>query len=108
MHQLRAAMLDAATPERVAEVVMKLGDQAAAGDVASAKIYLDHVCGKPVQALSLANPDGSPLGGDLAVLQRAILTALAPHPEARYAVGRALMALRSDGDGRNNDAGDGA
>src|SRR6478736_3466137 len=69
MHELRAALLDAATPEQTAAIIRKMGEQAAAGDVPSARVYLDYVCGKPVQALELSGPDGEPLGGDLATLR---------------------------------------
>src|SRR4051794_15732551 len=63
---LKAHLLAAATPEQIRAVIVKMGEQAAAGDVPSARVYLDHVLGKPSQAIALTDADGEPLGVDLA------------------------------------------
>jgi hypothetical protein len=106
---LKAHLLAAATPEQVRAVIVKMGEQAAAGDVASAKVYLDHVLGRPGQTIQLTDPDGEPLGTDLARLRSVILGALADFPEARFKVARALLDLSSggpgDGPGPAGDAG---
>jgi hypothetical protein len=91
-------------------VIERLGVQAAAGDVASARVYLDHVLGKPAQSISITDADGDPLGTDLARVRSAILGALADDPIARYKVARALLALEPGGagDGTARDDGPGA
>ena len=65
MHRLRAALLDATTPEEVARVVKSLADKAAAGDVPACKVFLDHVCGRPTQTIEVSTPD---VDGDPAVM----------------------------------------
>ena len=101
--ELRTALVEAATPEKVKAVEESLHELAAGGDVAAAKVWLDHVVGRPVQAVELAGPDGQALG--MEVVMTAVLAALAPFPEARLAV-----AARLKGVGRGHDAepGDGA
>jgi hypothetical protein len=98
--ELRAALIEAATPEKVKAVEEALYELAVGGDVAAAKVWLDHVVGKPVQAVELAGPDGQALG--MEVVMTAVLAALAPYPEARLAV-----AARLKGVGRGHDAGPG-
>jgi hypothetical protein len=98
--ELRAALIEAATPEKVKAVEESLHELAVGGDVAAAKVWLDHVVGKPVQAVELAGPDGQALG--MEVVMTAVLAALAPYPEARLAV-----AARLKGVGRGHDAGPG-
>jgi hypothetical protein len=61
MSRLRTALLAAASPEQVQQVIRKLGEQAIAGDVAAARVYLDHVVGKPPQAIELGGLHVEPL-----------------------------------------------
>jgi hypothetical protein len=105
MHELRRALLESATPEAVREVGLKLVELARAGDVQAARLWLEHCCGKPVQAVELSGPDGAPLGGDLETLRAVVLGALDRHPEARIAVAAALLRFRSSADGPADDAG---
>jgi hypothetical protein len=56
--ELRTALVEAATPEKVRAVEESLHEVAVGGDVAAAKVWLDHVVGKPVQAVELSGPDG--------------------------------------------------
>ena len=93
-------MIEAATPEKVRAVEESLHELAVGGDVAAAKVWLDHVVGKPLQAVEVSGPDGQGLGVE--VLMTAVLAALAPFPEARLAV-----AARLKGVGRGHDAGPG-
>ena len=86
--ELRAALLECATEEKVKAVEEALHELAVGGDVAAAKVWLDHVVGKPVQAVELAGPDGQALG--MEVVMTAVLAALAPYPEARLAVAARL------------------
>jgi hypothetical protein len=58
MAELRRAVLEVETPERVRAVIDKMREQAAAGDASAARVYLDHVIGRPVQAVALTDADG--------------------------------------------------
>ena len=100
MKELRRALLECATEEKVKAVEESLHELAVGGDVAAAKVWLDHVVGKPLQAVEVSGPDGQGLGVE--VLMTAVLAALAPYPEARLAV-----AARLKGVGRGHDAGSG-
>jgi hypothetical protein len=100
MKELRRALLECATEEKVKAVEESLHELAVGGDVAAAKVWLDHVVGKPLQAVEVSGPDGQGLGVE--VLMTAVLAALAPYPEARLAV-----AARLKGVGRGHDAGPG-
>ena len=103
--ELRAALIEAATPEKVKAVEEALYELAVGGDVAAAKVWLDHVVGKPVQAVELAGPDGQALG--MEVVMTAVLAALAPYPEARLAVAARLKGVgRGHDDGPGDRAGD--
>jgi hypothetical protein len=86
--ELRAALIEAATPEKVKAVEESLHELAVGGDVAAARVWLDHVVGKPLQAVEVSGPDGQGLGVE--VLMTAVLAALAPYPEARLAVAARL------------------
>ena len=61
MKELRRALLECATEEKVKAVEESLHELAVGGDVAAAKVWLDHVVGKPVQALEVSGPDGQAL-----------------------------------------------
>jgi hypothetical protein len=100
MKELRRALLECATEEKVKAVEESLHELAVGGDVAAAKVWLDHVVGKPLQAVEVSGPDGQGVGVE--VLMTAVLAALAPYPEARLAV-----AARLKGVGRGHDAGPG-
>jgi hypothetical protein len=108
IHALRAKLLGSISDAAMGRIAKTLVKAAEAGDMDAVKILLTYSIGKPPASLALTDPDGGPLGGDLAALQQVILTTLTPHPEARYAVARALLNLRKAGDGRHADAGDGA
>jgi hypothetical protein len=105
MHQLRAALLAATSAEDVARVVKALVEKAAGGDVPACKTYLDHVCGRPMQAIEVSGLGGA--GSDVARLRAVILEALADDPLARFKVARALLTLGAEADERRDDAGDG-
>jgi hypothetical protein len=99
MARLRAALLDSATPEDVRDVGAKLAELAKGGDVAAARVYLEHVIGKAPQSVELTGPDGSPLGLDWGRVESAILAALTPFGEqARFAVALALRGIVTDAD----------
>lgn len=47
MLRLKKALLEAITAAQVARVIKKMGELGANGDVAAAKLYLEHAVGKP-------------------------------------------------------------
>jgi hypothetical protein len=106
MSDLRRGLLAATSAEDVARVVKALVEKAAAGDVPACKVFLDHCCGRPVQAVEVSGLGGA--GSDLARLRVVILEALADDPAARFKVARALLNVGAEADERRNDAGDGA
>jgi len=94
MHALRAAMLDAVTPEKMHGIVGKLVGLAEGGDLEATKILLAYTVGKPPASIALTGADGEPLGADMAEVEAAILTALKPFGEsARFSVAMALRGL---------------
>jgi hypothetical protein len=58
---LRRAWLTAATPERVMALADKLFELALAGEVRAARVWLEHVIGKPPQAVEVFIPEGKKL-----------------------------------------------
>jgi hypothetical protein len=104
MKALRRALIECVTPEKVAEVEASLYKLAIDGDVSAARVWLDHVIGRPVQAVELSGGDGGPLG--MEVVMATVMTALAPFPEARLAVAAKLKGVdRGHDDGPGDRAG---
>jgi hypothetical protein len=62
MHEYRQALLEAGDVATLAGIFRKLGELAMAGDTTAAKIYIEYLCGRPIQALELSGPDSEPLG----------------------------------------------
>ena len=58
MHELRKAAREAATPERVKEVMEKLHELALDGEIQAAVVWLSDTVGKPPQAVTVENEDG--------------------------------------------------
>ena len=97
LYELRKALLDSTSVERIKAVANKLGDLAEAGDVQAAKLYLEFVVGKPAQALEISGLDGEPLGVSVHQLRTVILAAVGDDPNGRVKVARALRALVRSG-----------
>jgi hypothetical protein len=57
MMELRGALIDATTPEKVKAVGDKLVELALAGDVSAAKVWLDHVVGRAPQTVAVTDAD---------------------------------------------------
>jgi hypothetical protein len=106
MATLRAALLDAATPEDVRAVGAKLAELAKGGDVQAARVWLEYTVGRPAQQVELTGAEGEPLGVDWNRIEAAVLAALAPFGEqARFAVALALRGVVTDA-GRAEPTGD--
>ena len=99
--EMRQSIFDAVGPDQVRAVIATMANQAADGDVAAARVFLEYTCGKPAQSIELSGPDGGPLGVDVHSVTAVIMMALADDPAARFKVAKALRgAVQVDGDGR--------
>jgi hypothetical protein len=106
MRDLRGAVLDATTPEMVGQIIKRMALAALKdGDVAAAKVVLEYACGRPVQGIELAGPDGEPLGLDVARLIALITEALPGDrfAEARFAVAARFKQLSTEADDAGRD-----
>jgi hypothetical protein len=81
MAEMRAAMLDAVTPEAVADATRKLAEMAATGDLQAIRLLFDYVVGKPVPGVTSLDP-----GPDPNTFLAVIVRALEPFTEARRAL----------------------
>lgn len=106
--ELRRAIFDAVETGDVEQVIKKLLEDAKGGDTVAAKLFLEYTCGRPSQSIEVTGKDGEPIGGpDLSVLIGSVMAALAPFPEARFAVAASLYRTRTD-DGPDAGNGPGA
>ena len=96
--ELRQAALEAVTVDQVRAVIGKLAELAANGDVPAARVFLEHVIGKPTQVLELSGPDGEALGVDMARLVATIQTAVANFPEVKFGIAAELQKLSRNAD----------
>jgi len=92
-HEHRKVLLEAATPEKVREVERALYEKALAGDVNAMKVWLDHMVGRPVQALEVTDGEGEPIGISIQRIKVAILAAVGDDPAAKMRLARALLEL---------------
>ena len=98
--ELRAALLNAVTPEDVAELARALLTQAKAGDVAAARLVLSYAVGRPAEAPDAGQTadDWPAVGEDdrQAVAERLLDDALETVERAGL---RVVAGGRDDGDG---------
>jgi hypothetical protein len=57
----RKELVDADTPQKIRKLGNKLYDLAMEGDIAAARLWLDHVVGKPLTSIEVTGADGAPL-----------------------------------------------
>jgi hypothetical protein len=94
LYQLRTALHERVAAGDFAEMIDKLLEMAKAGSIPAAKLLLEHLIGKPVQAVHLSGPDGEKLDGlSLADIQLAVVEALHDEPAARVKVAAKLREL---------------
>jgi hypothetical protein len=89
--ELRRALITAKTPEDIRRVGAKLVEEALAGNVYAAKVWLDHVLGRPLAAVEISGPNGGPL--DMVKIVTTIMVALGNDQAAQVKVGQALRQL---------------
>jgi len=85
-------VITAKTPEDIQRVGDKLVEEALDGNVYAAKVWLDDVLGRPLQALEISSPDRGPGPLSWQLLLKAIQTAL-PDPADRHRVSEELDKL---------------
>jgi hypothetical protein len=89
---LRRALFDSVTAEQVVAVARKLHELALDGDVSAARCWLDHMIGRPVQAVELSAPVGPRL--DPLALVGIITEALSDLPNYEDIRARLVAAFR--------------
>lgn len=91
---LRTQLYAAVTTSDFKDILDKLLALAKEGNIPAAKLLLEHLIGKPVQAVHLSGPDGEKLEGiSLGDVQLAVVEALADEPAARVKVAAKLKEL---------------
>jgi hypothetical protein len=93
LYDMRVRLYARVSDDDFNDIVDNLVSLAKQGDVAAAKLLIEHLCGKPVQAVTVSGPDGERLGITLADIQVIIVEALADNPDARQKVVDKLRAL---------------
>jgi hypothetical protein len=89
-HELKKALMACATETDIQDIYKSMLRAAKTGDVAAAKVLLDHLLGRPSQSVEISGPDGEPAKLNLSSLTAVILTALGPDHDARWRVAEAL------------------
>ncbi len=89
--ELRRSLINADTPENIRKVGEKLVQMALDGDVQAAKVWLDHVLGRPLAAIEVSEPSRGHL--DLYGVVNTIANALGDVPEVQARIAAALGQL---------------
>jgi hypothetical protein len=102
--RLRAVLYERVSDEDFREMVERQVELAKGGDKVAFKILVEHLIGKPIQAVQLSGPEGEKLEGvSIADVQLAVIEALSRHPQARAEVAEAFKSLYDRS--RSSDAG---
>jgi hypothetical protein len=88
--ELRKALMNCATDDDVKAIYESMLSAAKKGEVAAAKVLLDHLLGRPMQAVQVTGESGEPLKIDISKLTAVVLTALGTDSDARWRVAEAL------------------
>jgi hypothetical protein len=102
MAKLRQTLLRCVSSEKVRQAEAKLFQLFMEGDTTAARIWMDHVLGKPLASVEIEEPQGPRLS--LSLLLAAIREAV-PDPEAQYRIAAVLarMGREAAGDGPSDD-----
>jgi hypothetical protein len=90
MAALRRALVESTSAENIQKLGKVLLDMSLNGDVAAARVWLDHIVGRPTQAVELTAPGG---GINFEQFASLVLHVLEDFDEAREAVSAAFNAL---------------
>jgi hypothetical protein len=95
MAQLRKAAREAATPEQVREVIDHFRELfLKQNDVIAGRVWLEHVVGKPTQAIEVSGPDAGPARVDLGMIAGLILQVAGDDEDRRALAVRLVKQLR--------------
>ena len=100
MQELRNALLETGTAERILEVEAAVREMAVGGDIQAAKLWWSYMVGLPVQAVEVSSPDGSII--DLTAVVAVVMEALGDDQAARIRVAAAFKRMgriEANGDG---------
>jgi hypothetical protein len=92
--ELRRALITADTPENIGRIGQKLIELALGGDVAAARLYLEHTIGKPRESLELAGVGGTPLSLGVVMM---MIREIAPEPERQAKLAAMFRRLALEG-----------
>jgi hypothetical protein len=92
--ELRRALINAETPENIRKIGQRLVELALDGDVAAARLYLEHTIGKPHQSIEFSNVNGP--GLSLAVVV-SMIREIAPEPERQVKLAALFRSLALEG-----------
>jgi hypothetical protein len=98
MFHLRAVLLNAVDRTTIEQAARKMGELAAAGDVAACKLLFEYCLGRPVQGVEISGLLGTALEGP--ALVAVILKELEAYPAAKLAVAAAVSRM-GEGDGHD-------
>jgi hypothetical protein len=106
MNELRHVLTEAATEDDIRDIYWSLLAAAKGGDVAAARLLLDHLVGKPRESIEVSAGDGQVVG--LASIAAVIMEAIGDDERARVRVAAAFAELGRPGDGMGVGSGLGA
>jgi hypothetical protein len=94
MAKLRHTLVRCVGPEKVRQAEAKLFEMFMSGDSTAARIWMDHVLGKPLASVEISGPQGSPLsiGVVLAAIREAI-----PDPDTQLRLATVFQKLAEAG-----------
>jgi hypothetical protein len=97
MNELRRVLTDAASDDDIRDVYRSLLVAAKGGDVAAARLLLDHLVGRPKESVEITAGDGQAIG--LASIAAVVMEAIGDDESARVRVATAFARLGGNGGG---------
>ena len=94
MAKLRHTLVRCVGPEKVRQAEAKLFEMFMSGDSTAARIWMDHVLGKPLASVEIGGPQGSPIsiGFILAAIREAV-----PDLDAQVRIAEVFHRLAAEG-----------
>jgi hypothetical protein len=92
--EMRSLLYARVTPEEFHAILDRMIALAQDGNVPAAKLLIEHLCGKPVQAVQVSGADGEKLSGlSVEDVQLAVIEALADDKSAKERVAAKMKEL---------------
>jgi hypothetical protein len=86
LYEMRSLLYSRVTAEEFNAILDRMIALAQDGNVPAAKLLIEHLCGKPLQAVQVSGADGEKLGLSVADVQLAVIEALADDQSAKAKV----------------------